>query len=240
MPERIVSKDNAKIKEALKAKDGKGAFFLAEGFHLVSMALSHGAAIRVFAVDPQPMEAPLFLVSEEVLRKLASTKTPEGIVALCRKKEPEPPSSPRLLYLDGISDPGNLGTLLRTALAFGFLDVIVSRGSARPYGSKALLASQGAVFGLNLAESAKDPTEDIADLRRQGYRIVATDLRSSQDLSAFAPPSGKLALVLGNEARGVEPSVLAMSDETVRIAMGGIDSLNVGVAGGILMHALKA
>jgi TrmH family RNA methyltransferase len=102
------------------------------------------------------------------------------------------------------------------------------------------LASQGAIFGLNFRESPLTPSDDIAWLRSQGYYLLSTDLKAPHKLSDLALPEGrKVALVLGNEARGVGPEVLAHSDATVRLEMAGIDSLNVGVAGGILMYELR-
>lgn len=239
MSDLIASKDNAKIKEAYKALSGKDDFFLVEGFHLVGMALSHKAALEVFSLNDYECAVPCFRVTPDVIAKLTTTKTPEGIVALCRKKEVSEPLGDRLLYLDEINDPGNLGTLLRTALAFGWKEVVASKGSAEAYASKTLLASQGAIFALNFQESASAANKDIAWLKNRGYYLLATDLKAAVDLpDLLLPKDKKLALVLGNEARGVSPDVLALCDASVRLEMSGIDSLNVGVAGGILMYEL--
>jgi TrmH family RNA methyltransferase len=142
------------------------------------------------------------------------------------------------LYLDDVRDPGNVGTLLRTALAFGFHDVVLSRSSAEAYASKVLLASQGAIFSLNLKESEQTPEEDIRDLKARGYRVVVTDLKAALPPEEIKTLDAPLALVLGNEARGVDPEVVALADQAVRIPMSGIDSLNVAIAGGILMYLL--
>jgi TrmH family RNA methyltransferase len=237
MSETILSKDNAKVKEAFKAKDGKGDRFLVEGFHLVEMAVKNHSAEMIFALKEYPSDVPTYLVNDSIIEKLASTKTPEGIVALCHKKANAPLSGERLLYLDEINDPGNMGTLLRTALAFGWKDVVVSKCSAEPYMSKVLLSSQGAIFALNLLESSRDPSADLSSLKNQGYTLIASDLQSA------VPPEeikqeGKLCLILGNEARGVRKDLIQLAEKSVRIPMGGIDSLNVGVAGGILMYEL--
>lgn len=238
MSERIQSKDNSKIKEAFKAKDGKGESFLVEGFHLVEMALSAHEVRAIFTLKDYPSSIPTYLVTPEIIAKLCSTVSPEGIVALCTKIPAKAPSNPRLLYLDQVRDPGNVGTLLRTALAFGFHDVILSKGSAEAYSSKVLLASQGAIFNLNLIESEKEPLQDIQDLRAHGYRVVATSLKASVPPEEIKTLDAPLCLILGNEARGVEDSLVALSDQCVRIPMSGIDSLNVAIAGGILMYLL--
>lgn len=235
MNDIITSKDNAKVKEAYKNKDGKGESFLIEGFHGVSMALEHGDVIAVFSEKPFPCSAPVYLVTEDVLRKLASTPHPEGIIAFCRKKTPLPFLSERLLFLDHIADPGNVGTLLRSALSFGFHDVLLSEGCAEAYSNKVLSSSQGAIFSLNVRQSDVSSLEEALLLQKDGYRLLATDLKGAVPPETV-DPKGKIALILGNEARGVTPDVLLASETRIRIPMAGIDSLNVGVAGGILMY----
>jgi len=233
--EIITSKDNAKVKRAYSFKDGKGDFFLVEGFHLCEMALKSHDATEIFSINPYSCLLPHYLVSEEIIKKLATSKNPEGIVAICQKKKTKPLTSDRILFLDGVSDPGNIGTLLRGALAFGFKDVVIASG-ATPYSSRALLASQGAIFGLNVIES-KDPLSILNSLHTSGYFLLGTDLKSSVPLSTMnLDNETKLCLILGNEARGVSHDVLAKMDASVRIEMGGIDSLNVAMAGSILMY----
>ena len=239
MPEIITSKDNGKVKAAFKAKEGKGDFFLVEGFHLVEMALQHQRVEAIFSLRDYAASAPCYLVTPEIIAKLSSTVTPEGIVALCPKIPAKEPSSSRLLYLDEVRDPGNVGTLLRSALAFSFTDVILSKGSVEAYSSKVLLASQGAVFGLNFSESREAPSQDVARLKARGYRIIVTDLKASVPPEEIKTLDQKICLVLGNEARGVDPAILALADQAVRIPMSGIDSLNVAVAGGILLYLLS-
>lgn len=239
MPEIITSKDNRKIKEAISYRDGKGEFFLVEGFHMVEMALSSGSARRVFSLKQYDTKGvDFYLVNEAVMKKLTTSKNPEGIVALCKKKQPKEMTGKAILYLDELQDPGNVGTLLRTALAFGYPDVILSQGTASAYSSKTLSSSQGAIFFLNVKESGFSPEEDIKTLKKEGYWILATDLRSSVPLQGLSVPSN-FVLILGNEGKGVNPKLLSLSDERVRIEMEGIDSLNVGVAGGILLYELR-
>lgn len=231
----IVSKDNSKVKRAFSHKDGKGEKFLVEGYHLVEMALDSGAAEEIYSSKPYQCQIPFYLVSDDIIKKLASSKNPEGIVAICHKNPPKEIGGDRVLYLDEVSDPGNVGTLLRGALAFGFSDVILSKG-ATPYSSRALLASQGAIFTLNVIVSP-DGSSIISSLHNKGYFLVGTDLKSSLPLEEVQlEPDCKLCLFLGNEARGVSQDVLSKMDLNVRIEMEGIDSLNVAMAGSILMH----
>lgn len=234
--EFIASRNNSKIKEAASYKDGKGDYFLVEGFHLVEMALASKAAVAVFSLKSYSCDAPHYFVNEAVLDKLTNTRCPEGIVALCKKNKEKPVSSKRVLILDAVSDPGNIGTLCRSALAFGFFDVIFGPGSSSPYNGKALMASQGSVFGVNLIKS-KDLKEEISSLKKDGYSVFGTSLSKSLPLSECKiKDDDKVAIILGNEGKGVKEELLALTDHNIRIEMSNIDSLNVAMAGSILMH----
>jgi len=240
MIETITSLSNSKIKTVAKAMDAKGDLFVVEGFHMVEMAILAGAAKMIFTLKKtMDTDVPQYLINEQILNKITSTKTPEGIVALCEKIEAKPLSCNHLLYLERVGDPGNIGTLLRSALAFGFYDVVLSKGCAEVYSPKVLMASQGAIFKLNIKQSKKDnPIDDLKELKDEGYHILATDLATSHPLQELKP-NAKIALLLGNEGKGLSKETIDFSHESVRIEMSGIDSLNVGVAGGILMYELS-
>lgn len=235
--DKITSLQNPHIKELAQLRSEKG-LFLVEGFHLVEMALQAGAALEILSLEPYKAAISVTMVTPEIIKKLSSTKTPEGIIALCRLPKALPLESSRCLLLDGIQDPGNVGTLLRTALSFGFQKVYLSKGCASPLNSKTLLASQGALFKLSLF-SDSDLLAEMKVLSSAGFSLVSTDLSSSTTLSSVAKKD-KIALILGNEARGVSSEVQHASDVRVRLEMSGIDSLNVAVAGGILMYELRA
>jgi TrmH family RNA methyltransferase len=236
MNETIVSKNNQKVKDAISYKDGKGEYCLVEGFHSVQMAKENGLVIRVFSLKGYVGVNESYIVNEDIIKKLSSTPSPEGIVALCKKKNPKPISSSRILYLDRVQDPGNVGTLLRTALAFGFHDVMISKGCASVYSSKLILSSQGAVFSLNILEGKDD--DDVLALQKENYRLIVTDLKGNLPPEKV-DPTAKFVLILGNVGKGVNQNLLSNSDLSLKIPMGGIDSLNVAVAGGILMYAFR-
>lgn len=244
MKERIVSRNNKVILKTIALSKKSGDYFLAEGFHMVEMALENGYVLSLFSTSPSCLSPsiPSYLVSEEVLSKLASAKSPEGVVALCKKKEKTLSKEGPLLYLDRVQDPGNVGTLLRSALSFGFLDVLCSKGTASPYAQKALMASQGALFKLRVVQSFEASSLlDVQELKKQGYFLLSTDLKGADPLSRLdlkAIPS-PFALILGNEGQGVSKEINELADKRLKIEMDGIDSLNVGVAGGILMYHLR-
>lgn len=235
MSEKLTSRKNPKVLEAFAYKKNIGDYFLVEGFHTVVMALEARLAVSVFALrEIDTKGTPLYLVTDEIIDKLSSTRNPEGIVALCKKREAGRLSSNRVLMLDQVQDPGNIGTLLRTALAFGYNDVILTKGSCDPYNAKSLLASQGAIFMLNIFQDQEEAI--INKLKEDGYFVVGTSLQRAVSLTDFALPEGKLCLLLGNEGKGVSQTLLNETNINVKIPIANIDSLNVGVAGGILMQ----
>ena len=237
--ERIDSPHNPWLMSLRKEADGKGELFLAEGRHMAEEAIRHEKAEAILSLSPYPSPVRNVILSEKAFRSLADQKTPEGVIALCHKGERKPLSSSRLLVLDGVQDPGNAGTLMRTALAFSFHDVVFLKGSVRPYGRKALQASQGAIFALNVVESSENKEDFFSLLERSNYKIITTSLQGEEKEDLSFPEEGKLALVLGSEGQGVGKEALAHASLLLRIPIEGIDSLNVAVAGGILMHALR-
>ncbi len=233
--EEITSLANPKVKEALEYKDAKGDYFLSEGYHLAEVAVESNLATAIFSLKPYDCPCTNYVTNDKIIKKLASTLNPEGIVTVSKKPEPKSISSDKVLFLDDVSDPGNVGTLLRTALAFGFRDVILLKG-ANPYKSKVIQASQGAIYKLNIVQ--RDDPSILKDLKKDGYTIIGTDLKSSIPLNSLIKPK-KFVLVLGNEARGVSKEVLNEGNENVRIEIDSIESLNVAMAGAILMYELR-
>ena len=238
---KIESKQNPKIKELalLRKPSGRSEAneFIIEGFHLLEMALQKGNVKRVFLTKENksiPSNIPQYIIGEEILQKISEEKTPQGVVAVCELLKKNDKFSDRILYLDDISDPGNLGTLLRTALAFGYNTVLLSKNSCSIYNEKAIQSSQGAIFDLNIVEGYTK----LAELKASGYEILATEIKGSVDLDNVSPKS-KHVLILGNEAHGVSEAVLKLADKRVRIDIKNIESLNVGVAGGIAMYKLS-
>ncbi len=238
---KIESKQNPKIKELLllrKVGGRKNANeFIIEGFHLLEMALLKGNVKRVFLTKENnsiPANIPQYIISEDILQKISEEKTPQGVVAVCELLKNSDNFSDRILYLDDISDPGNLGTLFRTALAFGYNTVLLSKNSCSIYNEKAIQSSQGAIFDLSIVEGYTK----LNELKSNGYEILATEIKGSVSLDSVKAKT-KHVLVLGNEARGVSDAVLKLADKRVRIDIKNIESLNVGVAGGIAMYKLS-
>ncbi len=238
----ITSRNNERIKEIARLNEAsfrnEKGLFLIEGAHLLEMALAHGVVQTVVSVEkisniPETIEQ--LLVSEDVLKKISNQKTPQGIVSVCRQLTPSKELGKRILFLDDVADPGNVGTLIRTAVAFSFTDVLLTEKCASIYNDKVIGASQGGIFSVNLE---KGNAKTLATLKNDGHAIVVTSLKASVPLQE-QPKREKYVLVLGNEARGVSKEVEKEATHRIIIPMSNIDSLNVAVAGGILMHHLS-
>ena len=240
MIKEIKSRQNDLIKEVAKLANAsyrkETDKFKVDGFHMFEMAKSSNELLEVFTLEEVKgldKNIPQYIVSKEIMEKISSSKTPQGIVSICKMKSPKEISSNKVLYLDDVSDPGNLGTILRTALAFGYTDVILSKNCCSVYNEKSLQSSQGAILNLNIVNEVS-----LADLKKKGYQILATEIKGSVSLEEIKKPE-IFVLVLGNEAHGVSKEVLDLADKRIRIDINNIESLNVAIAGAIAMHFLR-
>lgn len=232
----ITSKDNKRIKAVrkllTKKERTKAKQFLIEGEHLIEEALKWNANIlELFVLENSEFNFDLktTVVTKDVMKSLSTLVTPPGIVAVVEMNT-QTINSDRILALDGIQDPGNLGTLIRTADAFNFNRILIGKDTVDPYSDKVLRSSQGSHFHVSIEDT--DLVEAINDF---DGTVLTTDLQgealSSQKIT------GPLMIVLGNEGQGVSDDVLSHANYKVKIDMPGhAESLNVSVAGGILMH----
>ena len=236
--EKITSRENAKIKYACRLASS-GAFrrsegkFLAEGRKLCP-ELCRGAALETLfcteaALEKCPELAGLpgehYLVEDHVADKLADVGTHQGVFGIFRTPVhtlDETKTGGRYLALERVQDPGNVGTLLRSAAAFGFDGVLLSDGCASVFAPKTLRASMGAA---------------IAALRAKNITCLAAALYQSQPLSAARPGyPGGVCVVIGSEGQGLTEETIAACSGTVRIPMTDrVESLNAGIAGSILL-----
>ena len=237
----ILSKNNQKVKDACalkmkKVRQEKG-LFLMEGIKNLDMALKFGNVKQIFTAIGLPklkQDIECYKVNDEVLRKLANSENPEGVVFVCEQLKPQKDKSEyrKIVYLDQINDPGNLGTILRTAVAFDYDAVILSKSSVDIYNEKVVAASKGALFLV-------DAFYDEIDAYTNGRVVIASALEDAVSLSKSEKPKD-FVLVLGNESHGVSKEILSNANKVVKIEMNdNIDSLNVAVAAGILMNYYK-
>ena len=232
----ITSKDNKRIKAVrkllTKKERTKAKQFLIEGEHLIEEALKWNANIlELFVLENSEFNFDLktTVVTKDVMKSLSTLVTPPGIVAVVEMNT-QTINSDRILALDGIQDPGNLGTLIRTADAFNFNRILIGKDTVDPYSDKVLRSSQGSHFHVSIEDT--DLVEAINDF--DGI-VLTTDLQG--DSLSSQKITGPIMIVLGNEGQGVSDDVLSHANYKVKIDMpGNAESLNVSVAGGILMH----
>ena len=239
----ITSKANSVVKNAKKLhqKKYRKSAYLIEGWHLFEEAVQAGVTIeKIFALESYRDQLAAFpqtiWVSEEILLDLADTQTPQGIVAVIQKAEMGQPDlrQGKFLFLEDVQDPGNVGTMIRTADAAGFTGVIVSDKSADIYSLKTLRSMQGSHFHLPIYRM---PVATFVEgAKKSDLPILATTLsRDSKDYRELSPLED-FVLVMGNEGQGISPIMAECADQLVHIGMKGrAESLNVAVAAGILM-----
>ena len=235
----ITSKDNNKLKHAACLKENKYRRdyneFLAEGKKALEMALMHGDVREVFTtkeIQELPEELTQYIVKEDLLKKISSSVNPEGIVFTCNIANKKPKRMHKVVYLDHVNDPGNVGTIIRTALAFDYDAVILSEGSCDPYNEKVVAASKGAIFAIPVL---KGSLEDYSE----GREIIISSLSDkSKDIKELKTPKSFI-LVVGNEANGVTEETMKLATIVTKIEIKNIDSLNVAIATGILMDHLR-
>lgn len=240
--EKITSLQNARVKawcrlRQKKERDAAG-LFLADGDHLIEEARAAGILETVITDRDTIYDgAETVWVTEAVMHKIGATVSTVHAIGVCRKKENYPASCRRVLLLDGIQDPGNLGTLIRTARSFSFDAVFCSRDTCDLYNEKALRSTQGAMFHIPVLY--RDLASLIKELQQDGVVVCSAALDASIPLASLKE-SEKMAIVLGNEGNGIREAIQKASDVRVRIEMDGFESLNVAVAGGILMYRFRS
>lgn len=246
----ITSRDNAGVKYACTLRDSEkqraaeGLFF-AEGPKLCLELAKSCTPRTAYATEAAMEKTPTLeslrptLIAPHVAEKLAGTKTSQGVFVLF--EQPAPPverldTATHILALEGVQDPGNVGTLLRSAAAFGFDGVLLSKGCAAPFAPKTLRASMGTAGRLPVAP-VQDLPQALQQLRARGVVCLAAALYHSRPLDE-APqsyPDG-LCAVIGSEGQGLTDAAVQACDMAVRIPMTDlVESLNAGVAGSVLL-----
>ncbi|WP_026389113.1 TrmH family RNA methyltransferase [[Acholeplasma] multilocale] len=250
--EQITSVANKRIKEILKLKEAKyrnqEQLFMVEGIHLVLEAY-HDGIIKTLIGTPKGLASlnaqvedidEVIEVADNVADKLSDVKNSQSVFAVCIMKKPVVNYSENILLLDHIQDPGNIGTLIRSAASFDFQTIIASPNSVSYYNDKVLRSTQGNFFHVNLVNDYL--ISAINDLKTEGYLIIGTALHGDYKPLQKAPfeRNQKYALIIGNEAKGISPELFDLIDINVMIEMEEhVESLNAGVAGSIIMYQIN-
>lgn len=176
-----------------------------------------------------------FIVNEKIKNSISQTESPQGIFAVVKMKEFSIEfRDKRFVILDRIQDPGNLGTIIRTSDAAGFNTIILDKGSVDPFNPKVVRSSQGSLFHLKIINF--DIKRIIEELKDRGVKILGTSPKGDK-IYTDVNIRDRLAIVFGNEAKGIRDEILSMCDETIRIPIyGRAESLNVSVSSGIILY----
>ena len=239
----ITSINNEYIKYLVSLKDkkyrNKEEKYLIEGFHLVEEAYNAGILIQIISTEEIEKYENIekILVNDKIIEKLASTKNPQNIIGICSFKKNNYQIGNKILLLDNINDPGNMGTLIRTSLGFDIDTIIVSQDCVDIYNEKTIRSSQGSIFHVNIFKS--NLINEINKIKEKGIKVVGTSLQSSIPLKRVSNLD-KYAIILGNEANGVKKELQELTDLNIKIEINErLESLNVAIAGAIVMYYLN-
>ena len=250
-----------KLKQILKLKTKKGREkeerFLIEGLRLCEEAFFSDWEVELLLFPSEYVQflktkklmreflkekREIFILSNQDMKKLTDTKTPQGIFAVVSKKEFTLDKDflkkvSLLVGLDNIRDPGNLGTIIRTADSAGVDGVLLSTGCVELYNPKVIRATMGSIFHLPIIDKI-ELKDIIPELKSSGFKIFASEVREGEDFTKIKYPE-KICLLIGSEATGISKEILGLADERIKIPIyGKAESLNASVATGILLYEI--
>lgn len=244
---RIESAKNQKVKDwkklHAKKERTKTNTFLIEGEHLVEEALkTPGVVKEIMVADEADFPAMIdesvarYVLSADAFSAIAETETPQAVAAVCRMPESGPFQYEKPLA-DAVQDPGNLGTIIRTADAAGIDAVVIGQGTVDPYNAKTLRSAQGSHFHIPILK--RELSELIEELKGKSVPVYGTAPQGAVPFRE-AEPSQSFALLIGNEGSGVDPALLAQTDQNLYVPIyGKAESLNVAAAAAVLLYHLR-
>ena len=241
----ITSLDNDKVKKYIKLKEkkyrDKTGEFIVEGSHLVLEAFKHGL-IRELILEKEEVFPIGFdnivYLPMDIINKISSVETPQTVMALCSKKEESDVLGEHILLVDDVQDPGNLGTIIRSAVAFNIDTVVLGNNTVDLYNPKTVRSTQGMFFHINVIR--RDLEDVISKLKEEAIPVYGTLVEHGDDVRELKEKDKeRYALIVGNEGNGVRKELTDMCDKNLYIKMNSdVESLNVGVAASILLYEL--
>lgn len=238
---RIESVNNEKVKYYKKIRERKyiNEFneYIVEGEHLVEEAIKCGLVKEIISLDEIDYNLPVTLVNEKVMSSISLLKSIPNIMAVVKKRDNKEIKGKKVILLDDVQDPGNVGTIIRNCVAFNIDTLVLSEGCASIYNDKVIRASQGLCFHLNIVQM--DIEKAINLLKDQDITIYGTGFENSVDLDNINNIDS-FGVIFGSEGQGIKPNILSMCDKIIKIEMNeNCESLNVGVSSGIIMHKFR-
>ena len=238
----IESVDNKKIKEYRKLKEKKyrdsEKLFLVEGEHLVLEAYKSGFLKEIILCERDiDLEVEKVYVTEKVMNTISELPSKVDIIGVCEIKSNELDLESSIMILDGVQDPGNLGAIIRSAVAFNIKNIVLSKNTVDLYNTKVLRSAQGMNFHLNIVRD--DLVKVINLLKENNYTVYGTDVVDGIDVKNVENDR-KYAIIMGNEGNGISEEVKKLVDKNIYIKMNGnCESLNVSVSASIIMYELN-
>jgi TrmH family RNA methyltransferase len=232
---KIASRQNAWFQRVRDASREHGAEIVIEGPKAVADAIAAGwKPIAVIASDVDRAESPTHVFSPELFRAISDTKTSQGVIGLFERPRATAEDVFRrrdsiAVALDGVQDPGNVGTIVRLAAAFDAAGVIILPGSADPFGPKAIRASAGAILGVPVVSMTID------EMHRATMQYRFSVIAAEGEAAAEDPPAKHAVLVFGHEGEGVSAEILNFAKSISIETSGRVESLNVAAAAAILL-----
>ena len=237
----IESINNEQIKEIRKLKDKKyrdeSNLFLVEGDHLVKEAYKAGYLKKlILTEDIYDFDVEKLLVTDKVIKSISELNNTK-VIGVCTKLSTNLDLSKNVVILDGVQDPGNLGTIIRSCVAFNIENLVLSNETVDLYNSKVIRSTQGMIFNINIIRD--DLKNTIKLLKENNYTIYGTNVINWIDLKDVKN-TDKYAIILGNEGNGISNKINALVDKNIYIKMNEkCESLNVAVSGSIILYELN-
>ena len=248
----ITSTSNETIKYFISLNDKKTRMnekrFIVEGYHLVNEASKTNLLEAIISTDEKELKkinnVKRYLVNDAIINKIATTKNPQNILGIVKMLDHNitnllpiiKGNKTKLVMLDDVNDPGNLGTIIRTAAGLGYDGIIMSPNTVDLYNEKVIRSTQGVMFKIPIIKA--NLLEVIKLLKKEKVFCIGTALTNARDVKHITKKD-KFAICLGNEAKGISKEVLDNMDENVKIAMkNDVESLNVSIAAGIIMYEM--
>ena len=241
----ITSKDNEIIKNIKKLKEKKYRLdsYIVEGIKMVKEAINENQEIALiairedFKIDFDTKKIKTVTISNKIFNDISDVKTPQGILAVIKKNQNNQieTNSDYILALDSLQDPGNMGTIIRTADSANINQIIINKTTVDPYSPKVIRSTMGAIYRTNIIE-VEDLKTTLREMKSKGFQIITTDLKATQSIYDINY-NNKTVVVIGNEANGVSQEILQTADKKVIIPMlGKTESLNASIAASIMIY----
>ena len=241
----ITSKDNEIIKNIKKLKEKKYRLdtYIVEGIKMVKEAISENQEIELiairedFKIDFDTKKIKIVTISNKIFNDISDVKTPQGILAVIKKNQNNQIETNQeyILALDSLQDPGNMGTIIRTADSANIYQIIINKTTVDPYSPKVIRSTMGAIYRTNIIE-VEDLKATLKEMKLKGFQIITTDLKATQSIYDINY-TNKTIVVIGNEANGVSQEILQTADKKVIIPMlGKTESLNASIAASIMIY----